>query len=75
MRKTLGKKFGEYLITVHPANIVGEVKGKSSNEAWAAKEAKRILVDEKGWEMDYITITSNDADAILHSSVFCLSDF
>jgi cellulose synthase/poly-beta-1,6-N-acetylglucosamine synthase-like glycosyltransferase len=73
--RTLGKKFGEYLITVHPANITGEIKGKSSNEAWAAREAKRILVDEKGWNMDYLTITSNDADAILHPQYFSYLTF
>jgi hypothetical protein len=72
--KTLGKKFGAYLITVHPANIVGEIKGKSSNEAWAAREAKRILVDEKGWNINFITITSNDADALLDHQYFaCLT--
>ncbi len=58
--------FGEILITVHPKDIVGEIKGKSSNENWAAREAKRILVDEKGWNIKNITITSNDADSILH---------
>jgi hypothetical protein len=75
LRKTLGEKFGAYIITVHPANIVGEVKGKSSNEAWAAKEAKKILVDEKRWNIDYITITSNDADAILHPKYFAYLTF
>lgn len=75
LRKTLGNKFGAYLITVHPANIVGEIKGKSSNEAWGAKEAKRILVDERGWNMDYITVTSNDSDAILHSQYFAYLTF
>jgi len=75
LRKTLGSKFGEYLITVHPGNIPGEIKGKSSNESWAAKESKRILVDEKGWDMKFITITSNDADAILHQQYFAYLSF
>ncbi|OGD06664.1 hypothetical protein A3H89_05465 [Candidatus Amesbacteria bacterium RIFCSPLOWO2_02_FULL_48_11] len=74
LRRKLGKKFGEFLITVHPQNITGEIKGKSSNEAWASREAKRILVDEKGWDIKYMTITSNDADAILHPKYFaCLT--
>jgi len=75
LRDTLGKKFGEYLITVHPANITGEIKGKSSNEAWAAREAKRILIDEKGWDIRFVTITSNDADAILHGQYFAYLSF
>ena len=70
----VGKKFGAALVTVHPKDIVGEIKGKSSNEAWAAREAKRILVDEQGWNIDHITITSNDADAIIHKQYLaCLT--
>jgi hypothetical protein len=75
LRNTLGNKFGEYLVTVHPADISGEIKGKSSNEAYAAKEAKKYLVDEKGWDINYITITSNDADAILHEQYFAYLTF
>jgi hypothetical protein len=73
--KKFGKLFGEYLITVHPKNIPGEIKGKSSNEAWASREAKKILVDEMQWDINYITITSNDADAILHNQYFAYLTF
>lgn len=74
LRKNLGKKFGAYLVTVHPEGITGEIIGKSSNEAWAARESKRILVDEKGWNIRYMTVTSNDADAILDKQYFaCLT--
>lgn len=74
LRVGLGSKFGAYLVTVHPANIPGEIIGKSSNEAWAAREAKRILVNEMGWDINYMTITSNDADAILDRQYFaCLT--
>lgn len=75
LRRTLGSKFGAYLVTVHPGSIAGEVKGKSANEAWAAKEAKRKLIDEKGWNIEYATITSNDADAILHPQYFAYLTF
>ncbi|KKU02557.1 MAG: hypothetical protein UX99_C0002G0024 [Candidatus Amesbacteria bacterium GW2011_GWB1_47_26] len=75
LRKALGNKFGAYLVTVHPANLVGEVKGKSSNEAWAAREAKRTLVDKKGWDIRYTTITSNDADARLDRQYFAYLTF
>lgn len=72
--ETLGKKFGAYLVTIHPDNLAGEIKSKSANEAWAARQAKRILVDQRGWDMRYLTITSNDADAILDRRYFaCLT--
>jgi cellulose synthase/poly-beta-1,6-N-acetylglucosamine synthase-like glycosyltransferase len=75
LRKEIGSKFGAYVVTRHPANIIGEIKGKSANEAWAAKEAKRILVDEMGWEIEYTTITSNDADAMLHKQYYAYLTF
>lgn len=68
-----GKVFGHFMATFHP-DIDGEVKGKSSNEAWAGRRAKEYLVDEQGVEMKYITITSNDADALLHQKYLaCLT--
>lgn len=70
LRSGLGKKFGAYIVSSHPGDIPGEIKGKSANESWAAKEAKKILVDEKGWDIRYITITSNDTDAILDKRYF-----
>ena len=74
LKTTLRKKFGAFLVTVHPANIAGEIKGKSANEAWAGREAKYELVDKLGWDLRYLTITSNDADAILDRRYFaCLT--
>ncbi|MFH1561520.1 MAG: glycosyltransferase family 2 protein, partial [Patescibacteria group bacterium] len=37
-----------------------------SNESWAAKETKKILVDKLGWSIDRLTITSCDADTCFH---------
>ena len=65
--------FGDLWATYHP-DLPGEVKGKSSNTSWGAKEAKRILVDEKKIEIDYVTITSEDADVLLNEQYFaCLT--
>ncbi len=62
-------KFLHVLVTVHPGNIVGEEPGKSSNEAWAAKHARQ-LVNELGLDPELVTITSCDADSILHPKYF-----
>lgn len=64
-----GKKFGNVWATHHP-DLPGEVKGKSSNTSWGAKEAKRRLVDEAGIMIENVTITSEDADALLPPSYF-----
>jgi len=56
--------------TTHPMDIEGEVRGKSSNEAWAAKKAKQLFCDEMGFDIDRMTITSCDADTLFHPRYF-----
>lgn len=66
--KILKEEFSEQFeclwTTLHPITS-GEVAGKSSNTAWAAKFVKRKLIEEEGRDSRYYTITSEDADAIL----------
>lgn len=67
-RKYKGR-LNHFFYTVHP-DIPGEVKGKSSNEAWAGKWAKKKLVDEMGYDINFLTITSCDADARFNLQYF-----
>jgi len=57
-------KFANLLVTYHP-DIAHEVKGKSSNQAYAGKIAKRELVNKQKRNIDFITVTSKDADGVL----------
>lgn len=57
-------RFANLFISFHP-DLPGEVKGKSSNEAYGAKYAKKMLVDKQKRDLDFITVTSKDADGIL----------
>lgn len=61
--------FGHLWATYHP-RIPGEVVGKSSNEAWAGKWAKKKMVEDLGYNLKHIWVTSNDADARLHPRYF-----
>ena len=45
IQQEFGAKFFKFLITTHPANILGEFPGKGSNQTWAAKEIKRLIID------------------------------
>lgn len=67
--KKYKNQFGNLWTTFHP-DIEGEVKGKSSNNAWGGKLAKKYLVDEQKIPLEKITITSEDADAVLHRHYF-----
>ncbi|GAF92902.1 unnamed protein product, partial [marine sediment metagenome] len=70
LTKKFKGKFGKLITTFHPDGIPGEIRGKASNEAWAAKKAKKILVDKEGHDIKNFTITSCDADACFHPKYF-----
>lgn len=61
--------FGNLWTTFHP-DIPGEIKGKSSNTCWGAKQAKKFLIDQEKVDIKTVTITSEDADALFHESYF-----
>ncbi len=58
--------FRDFLITFHPADLKGEVKGKSSNLAWAARRLQEELIDTGRLEADHTLVTVCDADSRLH---------
>merc|ERR1719507_2965222 len=61
------RNFADIFATYHPANIAGEVVGKSSNTQWAYREALRqygpILL---GCDLTRVFITVGDADTQWH---------
>ncbi len=69
IKAQFGNLFGHVWTTLHP-DIEGEVKGKSSNTSWGAKRAKELLVDKGGIDIETVTISSEDADALFHPSYF-----
>ncbi|MDZ7586513.1 MAG: glycosyltransferase family 2 protein, partial [Patescibacteria group bacterium] len=74
LKREFKNRFGNLMIVFHP-NLPDEVKGKSSNVAWGAKLAKQKVVDEQKHNLNYVTITSSDADALLHPQYFAYLTF
>ncbi len=70
LQSEFGHSFLAMIGTTHPGDIAGEVRGKSSNEAWAAKKAKRLFCDQMGYNLDHMTVTSCDADTLFHPRYF-----
>ena len=60
-------RFLHIITTFHPKDIAGEVAGKSSNEAWAAREAYKNLVIGQGYDINKMVITIMDADSLIHT--------
>lgn len=65
--------FGSIFATYHP-DVINEVRGKSSNEAYAGRQAYRLLFDPPGGrgklDINYTTVSSVDADSIFHKEFF-----
>lgn len=69
LKKMYGYKFGNFFVTKHKL-VTGEVIGKSSNENYAGRWVKKELVDKRKMNLDYLTITSCDADHKFHPKHF-----
>jgi cellulose synthase/poly-beta-1,6-N-acetylglucosamine synthase-like glycosyltransferase len=61
--------FGDIFATYHP-DVEGEVKGKSSNEAFAGRATYQKLFVDGPLDIDYATVSSVDADSIFHKEYF-----
>ena len=59
--------FAEITFTIHPAGRVGEVRGKSSNVAWASSEMARRM---RGMPLENIILTVMDADTAFAQDYF-----
>ncbi|KAJ3201407.1 hypothetical protein HDU67_001363, partial [Dinochytrium kinnereticum] len=57
--------FYDIVYTIHPKNIAGEIRGKSSNVSWAAKQMTRLSKDPKG---EILTVM--DADTAFAADYF-----
>ncbi len=62
IKKEFGDKFFKFLITAHPANLLGEIPGKGSNQAWAAKEVKKLIIDPLKIPYENILVSVFDVD-------------
>lgn len=74
LSKQFKNVFGGILASYHP-DLHGEVKGKSSNQAYGAEEAYQKWVKTGMIDIDFATISSVDADSIFDHQYFALLTF
>lgn len=79
-KRVLKENILNVMFTEHPDGLVGEIKGKASNEDWAGRQAS-LWVKSQDIDQEMILVTSLDADSGLsrrffdHLSYrFCLTD-
>jgi len=70
MEAKFKNKFGSFLVTKHPANIEGELPGKGSNEAFAAKMAIPHIIDKKGIPYEKVLVSVFDIDTKVEKDYF-----
>ncbi|MDO8515142.1 MAG: glycosyltransferase family 2 protein [bacterium] len=71
LTKKFNTKFRELFVTWHPI-IPGETIGKHSNNAFAAKAVKKIIIDKQKLNLDDIIVTTCDADTVFSKHYFSL---
>ena len=62
IEEEFGSAFKGFLITRHPADLPGELAGKGSNQAWAAKEALSKLINPLSISYDDVLVSVFDID-------------
>ena len=69
LKKEYEQIFGGFYYTLHP-DLPNEVKGKSSNQAYAASDAYKVLVKSGKLNINFMTVTSDDADVLFDKAFF-----
>lgn len=70
IQEEFGSRFYRFGVTVHPANLPREIAGKGSNEAWAGKEAKRLIIDPLQIPYEDILVSTFDVDTQIFPDYF-----
>ncbi len=65
-----GRQFGNFLVTVHPANVPGELAGKGSNETWIGRQAKEKIIDKLAISLEDILVSVFDVDSVFYPDYF-----
>lgn len=70
LKEEFGQRFASFLVTIHPDNIEGELKGKGANQAWAAREVREKIIDPQGIDYDHILVSVFDSDTVIAPGYF-----
>jgi len=74
IEKEFAERFYKFLITVHPSDIAGELAGKGANSAWAARQAKKKIIDRLKIPYSDIIVSCFDIDTQVYPQYFsCLT--
>ncbi|MCA9359309.1 glycosyltransferase family 2 protein [Candidatus Kaiserbacteria bacterium] len=73
IEKEYGHRFGHFLVTIHPADTVGEIAGKGSNTHYALHQVKKLVIDKENIPYKNILTSIFDIDTVIYPDYFnCL---
>jgi hypothetical protein len=70
LQEEFGHYFRNFLVTVHPDGVAGEIKGKGSNQAYSARTIKKEIIDKEGLDYGKILVSVFDSDTIVNPGYF-----
>jgi hypothetical protein len=74
IEKEFGSSFFKFLVTFHPAHLPGEMAAKCSNETFAAKKVKELIIDPLKIPYQNVIFSTFDADTKVFPKYFsCLT--
>jgi len=74
MKEKYGDKFFEFLVSIHPKDIPGEIKGKGPNATYAAERARVEMIDKHNLKYEDVIVSAFDIDTVVGDQYFsCLT--
>jgi hypothetical protein len=74
LKAEFGHYFRNFIVTIHPDGVVGELKGKGANQAYAARRVKEDLIDKENIPYEKILVSVWDSDTVIYPGYFfCLT--
>jgi len=74
VKQEFASRFFRFLVTEHPDGVAGEIAGKGANESFAARAAKKDIIDPLCIPYHNVIVSSLDADTIVYPQYFsCLA--
>ena len=68
------ERFLDCIVTVHPADLPGDIPGKGSNLSYAAEEARTRILDTHQIPYEHVVVSAFDADTVVYPQYFaCLT--
>lgn len=66
--------FGDIIVTIHPADVPGEMAGKGSNITYAAEQARLEILNVRNVKYEDVIVSAFDIDTIVSAQYFaCLT--